>query len=199
MDLRRADGTLRRGAPGGVTREPRCWLYAAWPEPESPPSCRCWQTRPDFSFLTPTWFVNGSPTERVAEGYRGGIYSDSFTQLTYHTLLGEAERSLKAGKGVIVDATFKDSEHRRHFLTRAANIGMPVFFIECQARQEEIFRRLQQREKESGQVSNANWQVYQRQRDEFRSLTDIPDRIRLTLNTESDLRDSIERLVESLY
>lgn len=44
------------------------------------------------------WFVNGSPTERVAEGYRGGIYSDSFTQLTYHTLLGEAERSLKAGK-----------------------------------------------------------------------------------------------------
>ena len=106
---------------------------------------------------------------------------------------------MKAGKGVIVDATVKDSEHRRLFLTRAANIGMPVFFIECQAREEEIFRRLQQREKASGQISDANWQVYQRQRDEFRSLTDIPDRIRLTLNTESDLRDSIETLVESLY
>jgi hypothetical protein len=140
-----------------------------------------------------------SPTERVAEGYRRGIYSDSFTRLTYQTLLAEAERSLKAGRGVIVDGTFKEGENRRLFLTQAANMGIPVSFIECRAREEEIFHRLKQREKESGQVSDADWQVYLRQRSEFTSLTEIPDRIHLIVNTESDLRNSIERLVESLH
>lgn len=143
--------------------------------------------------------AHGSTTEPVVRGYRRGIYSDSFTRLTYQTLLAEAERSLKAGRGVIVDATFKDGENRRLFLTQAANMGIPVFFIECRAREQEIFRRLQQREKESGQVSDADWQVYLRQRSEFTSLTEIPDRIHLIVDTESDGRDSIEKLVESLY
>ncbi|MBI4527540.1 MAG: AAA family ATPase [Deltaproteobacteria bacterium] len=136
-------------------------------------------------------------SERVTERYRGGIYSDAFTQLTYHTLLEEAETCLKTGRGVIIDATFKKSEHRRVFMGRAADLGIPVFFLECQARQEELFRRLKQREEETGQISDADWQVYLRQRDEFKPFTDIPDQIHLTVNTEADLPDSIERLVES--
>jgi aminoglycoside phosphotransferase family enzyme/predicted kinase len=139
------------------------------------------------------------PTERATAGYREGIYSDAFTQLTYTMLLEEAEKGLQAGKGIIVDATFNNAEHRRLFLNWAAAMGVRVIFIECQAREEEIFRRLKKREELNDEISDATWQIYLRQRSEFTPLTEIPDRIHLTVNTESDLRDSIERLVESLY
>ncbi|TMA12993.1 MAG: aminoglycoside phosphotransferase [Deltaproteobacteria bacterium] len=139
-----------------------------------------------------------SPTERAAEGYRKGIYSDPFTRLTYETLLEKAERRLEAGKGVIVDATFSDMEHRRLFLSLAAHMGAPIFFIECRAQEEEIFRRLKEREQRVDEISDATWQIYLRQRDEFAPLTEIPDRIHLTVNTETNPRDAIEKLVESL-
>ena len=78
-------------------------------------------------------------------------------------------------------------------------MGVRVIFIECQAREEEIFRCLKKREELNDEISDATWQIYLRQRSEFTPLTEIPDRIHLNVNTESDLRDSIERLVESLY
>jgi uncharacterized protein len=139
-----------------------------------------------------------SPTERAAEGYRKKIYSDSFTRLTYQALLEKAEQCLKAGKGVIVDATFGDRQHRRLFLNRAADIGTRIFFIECRAPEEEIFRRLKEREQRVDEISDATWQIYLRQRDQFAPLVEIPDRLHLTVNTEADARDAVEKLVESL-
>jgi hypothetical protein len=139
------------------------------------------------------------PTQRTAGGYREGIYSDAFTRLTYETLLEEAEKSLKAGRGVIVDATFKDPAHRKLFLSRAADWGVPAFFIECRAGEREILRRLRQREEAGDQISDATREVYLIQRNEFAPLKEIPDRTHRTINTEADLRDSIEKIVEPLY
>ncbi|MGH7831690.1 MAG: AAA family ATPase [Candidatus Binatia bacterium] len=138
------------------------------------------------------------PTGRTAAGYREGIYSESFTRSTYQKLLEEAEKPLRAGRGVIIDATFKDPAHRRLFLDSAASAGVPAFFIECRAGEEEILRRLQEREESGDGVSDATRQVYLRQRGEFTPLTDIPDRLHLTVDTESGLFESIENVLEAL-
>jgi len=108
--------------------------------------------------------------ERVTENYRSGIYSDDFSRLTYNTLLAEAERSLKAGKGAIVDATFKEPNHRGLFLDLASRLQIPTLFVECRAREDEIFRRLQERGRRLGEVSDVTWEVYLRQREEFATL-----------------------------
>lgn len=139
------------------------------------------------------------PTARVAQEYCTGIYSDNFTRLTYGTLLVEAERCLKAGKGVIIDATFKDPEHRRLFLNLAAGVGVPVLFVECQAAEEEVCHRLKEREQRPEEVSDATWEVYLRQREEFIPLSKIPDHCHLTVNAATDLEDALAKVEEFLY
>jgi hypothetical protein len=138
------------------------------------------------------------PTERAGTGYREGIYSASFTQRTYETLLEEAEKRLQAGKGVIIDATFGDVEQRRLFVNSAAGKGVRVAFIECRAGEGEIFRRLQKREERNDDVSDATREVYLRQRKEFMPLMEIPDRSHITVNTENRLGETIEEFVASL-
>jgi aminoglycoside phosphotransferase family enzyme/predicted kinase len=140
-----------------------------------------------------------SPTTRTAQEYRTGIYSDTFSQLTYGTLLVEAEKCLKTGRGVIIDATFKDPEHRRLFLNLAAGVGVPVLFVECQAAEEEVFRRLKEREQRPREVSDATWEVYLHQREEFVPLREIPDYCHFVVNTATDPEDFLAKVEEVLY
>ncbi|MEE9550133.1 MAG: AAA family ATPase [Candidatus Binatia bacterium] len=139
------------------------------------------------------------PTARVQSGYRTGIYSDNSTRLTYEILLAEAERTLKDGRGVIVDATLKDPRHRGHFLNLAARLKIPILFAECQAQGRDIFRRLQERGSLRDEVSDATWNVYLRHQENFVPLTDIPDDRHLTVNTETALEEGITRIEEFLW
>jgi len=139
------------------------------------------------------------PNTRTTQEYRTGIYRDSLTQLTYGTLLVEAERCLKRGQGVIVDATFKNPEHRRLFLNLATSVGVPVLIVECWAEEEEIFRRLNERGQKPEEVSDATWEVYLCQREEFIPLRDIPDNCHLRVNTTANLEDAVAKVEEFLY
>jgi len=140
-----------------------------------------------------------STTERISHDYRAGLYSDSFTQLTYATLLAEAERSLRAGRGMIVDATFKNPEHRRLFLESAQRMGVPVLFVECHARKQEVLRRLRQRVKQPDEVSDATVEVYLRQREEFVPFSQIANQHHIRINTERDSDKELKRVEDFLY
>jgi predicted kinase len=135
----------------------------------------------------------------MSQQYRTGIYSDSFTQLTYNALVEETESCLKRNQGVIVDATLKNPEHRRLFLNLATSLGVPILFVECQAEAEEIFRRLKEREQKPEEVSDATWEVYLRQREEFVPLSDIPDSHRLIVNTTATPEAALDQVEEFLY
>ncbi len=140
-----------------------------------------------------------SSTEKINHDYRTDLYSDHFTQLTYGTLLAEMERSLRGGRGVIVDATFKDPEHRRLFLDSAQRMGVPVLFVECQARKQEVIRRLQGRAKRSDEVSDATVEVYLRQREEFVPFSEIADHCHIRVNTERGWEKELKRVEDFLY
>jgi predicted kinase len=130
----------------------------------------------------------------MSQRYRAALYSDDFTRLTYRTLLAEAEKHLKTGKGVIVDATFKDSRHRRWALELAADLKVPVFFVECQASEGEIFRRLRERKRRPEEVSDATWDTYLRQREEFTPLRDIPDHCHVVLSSDTPIDETLNRV-----
>jgi len=144
--------------------------------------------------------LGGIPTtERICHDYRAGLYSDSLTQLTYRTLLAEAERSLRAGRGIIVDATFKDPEHRLLFLKGAERYRVPMLFVECQARKQGVVHRLKQRQQRPDEVSDATIEVYLQQREEFVPLSEIPDPCHIKIDTESDLEKELKAAEEFLY
>src|SRR5262249_16859730 len=125
-------------------------------------------------------------TVHPSHDYGKGIYTDEFNELTYNRLLKETEDWLKSGRGVVIDATFKDPKHRQQFLNLSTRMQTPIVFVECRAGEEKILERLKKRQRLPGEVSDATVEVYRRQRAEFMPLAEIPDPIRIVVNTESD-------------
>ena len=137
-------------------------------------------------------------TSHLQHEYGAGLYNESVNALTYDCLLKQAEHDIKMGKGAIVDATFKDPQHRRLVIEMSSRTGVPVLFVECRASEETTFRRLQERQQRPGEVSDATVAVYLRQRKEFAPLTEIPDSSRTVLDTEGDPDEAATRVFDIL-
>jgi uncharacterized protein len=123
---------------------------------------------------------------RSRAGYREGIYSDRFTRRTYAALLRTAGKILRAGRGAILDATFKDPADRQSALKMAARLGVPALFIECTVAEKEAIRRLSARMRARRGVSDATPAIYRRQREEFVPITEIAPRNHLVVDTTRD-------------
>lgn len=126
-------------------------------------------------------------TMHPTEEYGKGMYNDSFNSLTYDTLLKQTEECLKSGKGVIVDATFKDPKHRRQFMDLSSRLRVATLFVECRASEEKTLERLNKRQRRPGEVSDAMVAVYLRQREDFVPLNEIPESMRLIVTTKTIL------------
>ncbi|HYB89612.1 MAG TPA: AAA family ATPase [Candidatus Binataceae bacterium] len=147
----------------------------------------------------------GIPADvHVHSAYDTGIYTEGFTQRTYETMIHEAEAMLREGRGVILDGTFKDPINRRSVMEAAARVGVPILFIECRADRNEIMRRLSERSKRLGEVSDADVEVFLQQEADFVPLTEIPARNYLVVDTAGgpgrvvlDAHEALKQFFES--
>jgi predicted kinase len=87
------------------------------------------------------------------------IYSPLRTERTYAECRQRAGNLLFEGERVIVDANFREEKQRTEFFDLAQRMGVPVVFLHCQCGSDSIRQRLQARR---GDVSDADWTVYQR-------------------------------------
>jgi hypothetical protein len=126
------------------------------------------------------------PTARAGTDYGAGIYSEASTRRTYAALQKQAEEELRAGRGVIIDATCKQRTDRQAFLSLASRLSVPVVFLECQTSLAEVEHRLQERERQGNSVSDATWAIAQQEQDDFPSFDDLPDRCHFVVNTEEE-------------
>ena len=88
----------------------------------------------------------------------GSLYTSDRTQRIYEECLERARRLLRAGKRVIVDATFQREEDRLSFLQSAIDCGCRAVWLECTAPAEIAKQRIESRH---GDASDADWSVYQ--------------------------------------
>jgi aminoglycoside phosphotransferase family enzyme/predicted kinase len=123
-----------------------------------------------------------APTESARQRFGGGIYSVEFTDRTYRELLRRARAALERGEGAIVDATFREPRHRRMFIELASARHVPFLFVECRAGDEEARARLRRRSESGASVSDATVEVYERQKEQFAPLDEVPPRHRLLVD-----------------
>src|SRR5581483_11183958 len=86
------------------------------------------------------------PTVRASADYQAGLYQPEFTSKTYTALHTHAEEELRSGRGVIVDATYKQKRARHTILELGTRYQVPVLFVECRATAAAVEQRLRQRE-----------------------------------------------------
>jgi uncharacterized protein len=78
---------------------------------------------------------------------RGGpaLYTEAFTRRTYHEMLRRAQLVLDSGRGVILDATFRDPGQRAAARDLAARYACPFLFLEVRCDERTVRRRLRAR------------------------------------------------------
>jgi predicted kinase len=77
------------------------------------------------------------------------------TERTYRSLLEDAEAALRAGRSVVVDASFARRAQRKPFADLAQPLQTPLLVVETAA-PEETIGRMAARARDFGEVSDAD-------------------------------------------
>ena len=100
---------------------------------------------------------------RTGSGVGGGLYGAEGTRLTYDRLAAVADRALRNGFNVIVDATFLRRAERWAFRQIAAFHAARFAILDCTAPAEELRRRISARSQAGKDASEATLAVLERQ------------------------------------
>jgi uncharacterized protein len=119
------------------------------------------------------------------EGYGEGIYSPEANLLTYQTLLDRGRDLFEEDGGVILDATFQRAEDRRRARELASAFGAEWRLIECQLTPDLLKSRLANRNADG--LSDATWETYLRQREQFEPITESTGVMHLLLDNSGSL------------
>jgi uncharacterized protein len=126
-----------------------------------------------------------APTTRAEARYGEGIYTEDLSREVYRVLVKHAEKALKGGRGIILDATFRHRREREQLA--AARLGVEPLYIECQADRDEVIRRLLKRASRPNEISDATVETYLAQLDEFEPPDEISGPLHIVADTTNDL------------
>ncbi|MDF1578779.1 MAG: ATP-binding protein [Desulfurivibrionaceae bacterium] len=123
-----------------------------------------------------------------------GIYSREFTRRTYDALLGKAETECRAGRTVVLDASYRSRAERDRVRALAARLRVDVLFVFCNCPEEEIMRRLAIRSRDPEAVSDGRPAIYLAQKERFEYPEELSDNQLVTLATVGNPDDLLAEL-----
>jgi aminoglycoside phosphotransferase family enzyme len=103
------------------------------------------------------------PADRASGAIIEGAYGDAATRETYNRLEELARRVVRAGYGVVVDATFLHASQRVPFQNLADSLETTFHIIEFEAEPAELRRRVADRQERGGDASDAGIAVLEHQ------------------------------------
>jgi aminoglycoside phosphotransferase family enzyme/predicted kinase len=114
-------------------------------------------------------------------------YNQDANRRVYHRLLDLGREHLKTGGSVILDATFLRAGDRAAAQEIARSEGAAWRLIVCKAAPESVRSRLARRAAQRDTISDADWNIYLRQREMFEPPGGTGKGYRLMLDTSVDL------------
>jgi len=136
------------------------------------------------------------PDQRSAAPYGGGIYTPEKSAATYGEMYARAGKALSEGRGVIIDATCRrrgDRERLRE-LAAASGVGLHLFLVECP--EKTVRKRLEERQKSGEGASDAGWEVYLRQKEEFETILESEGEYRL--DGSAPIAEGVDRILTTM-
>ncbi len=128
--------------------------------------------------------------ELTADSYSAvdsGIYTDQVSQQTYNRLLELSETILISGFPVIVDATFLKQQQREQMRQLSRNLKIPFVILDFHLEEKELFRRINFRRTQSGQVSEATAAVLGKQLELAQPLTKSEEELTIKVYHDSSV------------
>lgn len=139
-----------------------------------------------------------APHDQVDVPFGQGIYSKGPTALTYGKLLLLAMEEIESGRSVILDGTYSRRHERAEVIRLAGDVDANLVFIECACQESVLKARLKQREAVAS-VSDARLHHFDRMKNGFEPLHEVPGEMRITVSTENSLEDSMSEILSQDY
>lgn len=138
-----------------------------------------------------------SETERSDSSLNAGIYQQDATTATYERLCKLAESCINNGFSVIVDATFLQRAQRDLFRTLAQRLTCNFHILDCQTTPTIMRQRIQLREQQNADASEADLRVLQQQLEKQQALDEdeLHDALRIDTSDEPDTASIIKKLM----
>jgi aminoglycoside phosphotransferase family enzyme/predicted kinase len=144
---------------------------------------------------TRKWLAGIEPTERApATAYEAG-----FSRRTFDEVFRRADVVLRSGRGVILDATFRDRDLRLQARELAERYRCRFLFVETTCDDATLRERLRRRAA-GPSVSDATEALLERVRAEFEPVTELPETEHVAVTTTEPLAarvEAVRKAVES--
>lgn len=127
--------------------------------------------------------------KELANGRNSGLYSPEMTERTYNECLRRLEALLSEGERVLIDANCRREQQRQLFLRAAVQLGVPAVLLECRASSSTVRQRLASRQ---GDVSDADWHIYEQVVSTWEPPTRFTLRFRQLLETDGPREQVLE-------
>jgi hypothetical protein len=137
-----------------------------------------------------------SETERSDAAVGEGIYELHARTGNYDALASATEISLRLGQHVIVDASFLDREIRRRFRTLAKRLNADFLIVDVRAERDELMRRVQLRQLDASDASEADADVLQYQYEKANALD--AEELEWTIAVTTDARVDADSVVRRI-
>jgi uncharacterized protein len=138
------------------------------------------------SDLTRKRLVGVPPMKRAA----AEAYGAEWNARTYAELGRRAADEVAAGRGVIVDGTFRHLADRQSFAA-AFGAARPLVFLECQAPRSVLAARAGQRANDRERVSDADAAIALREQRAWEPLEEVPGDAHIALRTDRPLDEIV--------
>jgi uncharacterized protein len=136
-------------------------------------------------------------TEHHFDQMESGIYSENFTRLTYDSLYVEAEKILKRGDSVILDASFISNGERNRASALAANTGVDFYILECRLDETNTRHRLAKRLKNIS-ISDGRWEIYEPQKKKFEPVLETNSGHYFLIDSALPLEERVDEIMSKI-
>lgn len=116
----------------------------------------------------------------------------------YQELFKKAEKRLKRGRSVVLDAAFHNSTVRVHARTLARKYNAEFMLVECDTDEEIIQQRLREQKDGAEETAKERLKLLREQRQAFRPSREIYRKDKVLVDTSVGLDEQIEAVLEQL-
>ena len=136
--------------------------------------------------------------KRGGPAARRRLYSKAMTRKTYETLLRSATNRVKELRSLILDATFSRRHHRDQLREQLDLMGVTYCFVEAQASQQILKKRLAGRGEQLNEVSDARLEDFETLNQSYEAPLELEAHHLVTVGADRPLETTVAETLEGV-
>lgn len=130
-------------------------------------------------------------SQSATADFNEGLYTEDKTERTYEELWKRAKKTIEEDRPVIVDASFRKSSNRKEFEDLASRCEVPFLILHVDCPADLALSRLDRREREESDASDARRELYRQQANAFEKPSGKETKIDVDTSQEVDYNVSL--------